>query len=476
MNAMAEDSSLNIFERVAKKKQDYQLYNFARLQEEAFATFFDLAQEYTSLETLYQICVAVPKEFFQLESRLYILSPKNMRLEQVCSSEDGLISGKDRHAVAVELSEEKYETDHACVLPIRGNRALTDWIRSYSQSRTLGMFEIYPKDRLTKEDHFFFEKFTNRIGYNLHQKLLIKQNIEHIKFINQLVSDIEHNVITPNLYYKLFIRQSQKCLNNYSSILQRLRETILCCQTRHEPSCHEMRSIYDTFSENNQTFDEQLQALSKHYEHNSLFLETLLRRDHFQQGTYVLRRQPCNFRTEILEPLLERYQPILQRKGIAINDRLGDIPDEEITLFVDKGLISQVFDNLFSNAAKYTREVEDQAGNQIKFLSTHRKILKNYFGEGVHGIEFSIFTTGKPIPEKELVQLFEEGFRSSSAGSEQGTGHGLHFIRNVVEIHGGEVGCTPQRFGNEFYFVLPLKEALSWAGREQPLPVLHPAD
>ena len=470
MNAMAEEISLNIFERVAKKKQDYQLYNFARLQEEAFATFFDLAQEYTSLETLYQICVAVPKEFFQLESRLYILSPKNMQLEKVCSSEGGLISGKNRLEVTIELSEEQYETDHACVLPIRGNRALTEWIRSYSQSRTLGMFEIYPKSRLTGQDHFFFEKFTNRIGYNLHQKLLIKQNIEHIKFINQLVSDIEHNVITPNLYYKLFIHQNRKCLNTYNIILQRLRDAILCCQTQHDALCEEMREIHQTFSNNNEKFDEQLQALSKHYESNSLFLETLLRRDHFEQGTYVLRRQPCNFRTEILEPLLERYRPILQRKGIAINDRLGDIPDEEITLFVDKGLISQVFDNLFSNAAKYTQEVDDQAGNKIKFISSQRKILKNYFGEGVHGIEFSIFTTGKPIAEKDVVKLFEEGFRSSSAGPEQGSGHGLHFIRNVVEIHGGEVGCTPQRYGNEFYFVLPLKEELSWAGVEQHTP------
>ena len=131
---------------------------------------------------------------------------------------------------------------------------------------------------------------------------------------------------------------------------------------------------------------------------------------------------------------------------------------------------SQVFDNFFSNAAKYTQEVDDQAGNKIKFISSQRKILKNYFGEGVHGIEFSIFTTGKPIAEKDVVKLFEEGFRSSSATPEQGSGHGLHFIRNVVEIHGGEVGCTPQRYGNEFYFVLPLKEELSWAGGEQQAP------
>jgi signal transduction histidine kinase len=59
--------------------------------------------------------------------------------------------------------------------------------------------------------------------------------------------------------------------------------------------------------------------------------------------------------------------------------------------------------------------------------------------------------------------LFEEGFRSTTVGSEHGTGHGLHFVRSVVEIHGGEVGCIPQRYGNEFHFTLPIKEQVQWS-------------
>jgi signal transduction histidine kinase len=213
----------------------------------------------------------------------------------------------------------------------------------------------------------------------------------------------------------------------------------------------------------NEKLGEELRSLTKHYEHTSLFLETLFRRDHFEQGTYVLRRQPCNFRTEIVNPLLERYRPIFEKKGLLINDNLEDIPDEEITLVVDKGLISQVFDNIFANAAKYTQEVEEDAGNRVKFLAYNRRILKDYFGEGIHGVKFSFFTTGPPIPEGEVKNLFEEGYRSANVGSEQGSGHGLHFVRNVVEIHGGQVGCVPQRYGNEFYFILPLKEPAPWS-------------
>ncbi|MBF0488042.1 MAG: HAMP domain-containing histidine kinase, partial [Nitrospirae bacterium] len=37
-----------------------------------------------------------------------------------------------------------------------------------------------------------------------------------------------------------------------------------------------------------------------------------------------------------------------------------------------------------------------------------------------------------------------------------GTGHGLTFIKNAVEIHGGVFGYEPVDLGNNFYFVLPV--------------------
>ena len=95
----------NIHERVREKKESYRRYNFERLQEEAFATFFDLAQEYTTIDYLYQICVAVPKEFFGLESRLYVIDPKTSRLEKVCSSETGSIPVEERSHFDLRLAE-----------------------------------------------------------------------------------------------------------------------------------------------------------------------------------------------------------------------------------------------------------------------------------------------------------------------------------------------------------------------------------
>lgn len=447
-----------VYERVREKKESYRRYNFERLQEEAFATFFDLAQEYTTIDYLYQISVAVPKEFFGLESRLYVIDPRTSRLERVCSTETGLIPAEERAPFDLPLTESSYETEEAWILPIRGNQALTKWIPFLDQCQILGLFEIYPKEKVDEKEHFFLEKLTNRIGYNLHQKLLIQHNIDHIKFINQLVSDIEHNVITPNLYYRLFLRRLKKLVAEFDRIQGQVRDFILFLQNGNKALSKELCEVYHALHQSNEQLNEEARAFSKHYEHTSLFLETLLRRDHFLKGTYVLRKQSCNFRTEIIEPLLERYLPLFKKRDIAVDNSLDEVPDEQVTLYVDKGLISQVFDNLFSNALKYAQTVDDQLGNQIKLVSYNRQILKDVFGPEIAGVRFNFFTTGKPLSAAEAGRVFEEGYRTSTAESERGTGHGLNFVRNVVEIHGGKVGCEPQRYGNLFYFVLPLKD------------------
>ena len=442
--------------RVKEKMDSYMRYDFERSQEEAFATFFDLAQEFTTIECLYQICATVPKEFFGLDSRVYVYEPKRSQLELVCTSSRGLIPLHERGNHRAVTVDHPVETEESWVFPIRGNQALVDTLPFFGHSAILGLFEVLPKDKVDERKHFFLEKYTNRIGYNLHQKLLVQQNIDHIKFINQLVSDIEHNVITPNLYYKLFLLRLKKMIENYEKIedlaVKMVEDSSVCGAVAQS-----LQDAAETLRETNHGLAAEYSALNKHYEHTSLFLETLFRRDHFQKGTYVLRKQSCNFRTEIIKPLIDRYAGQFDRKGITVDDRIENVPDEQVTLFVDKGLISQVFDNFFSNALKYTGELIDESGRSEKLFSLNRQIIQDAFGEDKPGVRFNFFTTGKPLTAEECQRVFEEGFRAGNK-TETGTGHGLCFVKNVVEIHGGMVGCNVQPNGNLLYILLPFKK------------------
>jgi signal transduction histidine kinase len=442
-------------ERVREKLESYERYNFERLQEEAFASFFDLAQEYTTLENLYLVCTLVPKEFFDLDVRLYLLGADGKSLSLVCSSINGLKNDSADGNPEVVVQESAYFIGDSYVIPIQGNRAVGELLPFQHLKDILGMFEIYPAERITEQQRFFLEKFTNRIGYNLHQKQLIHQNLHHIKFINQLVADIDHNVISPNLYYRLFLRKLKGEIKENVAIQEKVRELVSFCPEIDDRTCQKLREIYHALGDSITALDKSRKEMTRHYERTSLYLETLLRREHFRHGTYVLRKQRCNFRTEIIEPTLARYLPQFKQKEIKVDNRLEEVPDESLELVVDKGLLAQVYDNFFSNAVKYTETIEDEYGYKVKFLSYGKKLLKDYFGEEIDGVKFTVFTTGKPVGPDESDRVFDEGYRSAGSELEVGTGHGLHFVKHVIEIHGGEVGVEPQKYGNTFYFILP---------------------
>ena len=81
--------------------------------------------------------------------------------------------------------------------------------------------------------------------------------------------------------------------------------------------------------------------------------------------------------------------------------------------------------------------------------------MDDFFGKGFHGIRVEVFSSGPPIDKKDSERIFDEGFRLANNESVKGTGHGLHFVKNVIEVHGGIVGHTPKKFGNLFYFIIP---------------------
>ena len=70
-------------------------------------------------------------------------------------------------------------------------------------------------------------------------------------------------------------------------------------------------------------------------------------------------------------------------------------------------------------------------------------------------MKYNVFSTGPHIEPSEREKIFEEGYRGANAVNRPGTGHGLGFVKNAVEIHGGVVGYEATQYGNNFYFVFP---------------------
>jgi signal transduction histidine kinase len=107
---------------------------------------------------------------------------------------------------------------------------------------------------------------------------------------------------------------------------------------------------------------------------------------------------------------------------------------------------------------RYCQPAPDENDNYRRFISYNIEIVSWESYETPNALKFNLFSTGKPISTKEALLIFEDGYKIPEDNSKGGTGHGLHFIKNIVQLHGGHAGCNPRENGNDFYVILPRKK------------------
>jgi len=105
----------------------------------------------------------------------------------------------------------------------------------------------------------------------------------------------------------------------------------------------------------------------------------------------------------------------------------------------DRGRLRIVFDNLLSNALKYT-----PAGGSVAVTLAA--------SSAVERVEFEVTDTGPGIPEEFRQRVFEKFFRVehhhlAREESPRGTGIGLYLCKEIVELHGGRIHCTAGQGG-----------------------------
>jgi signal transduction histidine kinase/ActR/RegA family two-component response regulator len=162
-----------------------------------------------------------------------------------------------------------------------------------------------------------------------------------------------------------------------------------------------------------------------------------------------ITRGKVSLRTErlSLEPLLkgaiEMSWTPAETERLELRVEMAEAP---IDVEGDRDRLTQVFSNILSNAAKYT------AGSGKVWLSLRR--------EGSQAV-VRIQDTGVGIPPEALEHVFEMFSQLSPAGlAESGLGIGLALVRELVELHGGQVEARSDGHnrGSEFVVRLPALE------------------
>ena len=123
---------------------------------------------------------------------------------------------------------------------------------------------------------------------------------------------------------------------------------------------------------------------------------------------------------QLCESLL-RYESVWEKKNIEIETDIA----EGVLVFADEELLSLVWNNLFSNAFKFT----DDGGAVKLTLEADEKyaIVK-------------IADTGCGMSREVGAHIFEKFYQGDTSHATQGNGLGLALVKRVVDIMQGEIG------------------------------------
>jgi signal transduction histidine kinase len=142
---------------------------------------------------------------------------------------------------------------------------------------------------------------------------------------------------------------------------------------------------------------------------------------------------------ELAEHAIATASPPAEAKGLKLTfERVGDT-----TVFGEADRLSQLLDNLVSNAVKFTPE-----GGLVSV----RVVAEP------DAVVIEVADSGIGIPASEQERLFDRFFRASTAVSRQipGTGLGLHIARAIVDAHSGRIAVSSNEdLGTTFRVELP---------------------
>lgn len=152
--------------------------------------------------------------------------------------------------------------------------------------------------------------------------------------------------------------------------------------------------------------------------------------------------------SQLLHDIVGSWLPSAEAKSILVH--LSIPSNESFGVNADALRISQVFNNLISNAIKFTK-----SGGTVSV-----NVVKEYLGEIQSGYRITVQDTGIGIPHEKIEVIFESflQLRSSEVVDANGTGLGLAIVKRIVEFMDGNIHVTSQEgLGSKFEVFLPLE-------------------
>jgi signal transduction histidine kinase len=261
-------------------------------------------------------------------------------------------------------------------------------------------------------------------------------------------------ILLSSISFKLYVNKMSEHMNNLEAIIAQRTDELTTVMMEKDAFLtvltHDMKTplttinLYlDLLKKRPDILSEKPQILDvlKHSQQTlTEIVNNILDLEKFEaDGEIPLEKTSLNI-IPLLSYLLETMEAQAKQKNIALNMKSAILI---LDMLVDQHQIQRVFQNLVSNAIKYT-----QMGGEIciDIYTTNDQAI------------IQVMDNGYGIPENELPFVFDRFHRVAKHEKlTSGTGLGLSISKAIVEAHAGTISVTSQEdVGSIFTVQLPL--------------------
>jgi two-component system, OmpR family, phosphate regulon sensor histidine kinase PhoR len=141
-----------------------------------------------------------------------------------------------------------------------------------------------------------------------------------------------------------------------------------------------------------------------------------------------------------VQKIIRDLEPLAASAGTAVLNQI----DDQLEVYSDEILLAQIFENLLSNALRFTPRGTIEIGARETI--------------GGQTVECWVKDSGQGIPPEQIDKVFER-FETSSEPQQSGLGLGLAIVKEVIDLHKGEIRVQSEvGKGSTFTFTLPRRE------------------
>ncbi len=190
--------------------------------------------------------------------------------------------------------------------------------------------------------------------------------------------------------------------------------------------------------------EKEVGSIEKNISHMLNLTNELLEIQKIESGDYQINVRKDNI-IEFLKNIIITFEPLADRQKIKL---IFTGFESEVLIWYDANALVKAFNNLISNAIKYTK-----SGGTIEVSAIRSN--NNEF------LDINVSDDGIGIEKENLSKIFNQFYHlaGNSESYEKGFGVGLSLTKNLIELHKGSISISSEPgIGSTFKISLPMKD------------------